>query len=71
MTLTSEQLNDLIGKYCDRVVGEMDPDSMAQMLYEMLVDSFQQSNENDMGELICAVYDEEYYNQLVEEVTEE
>lgn len=70
MTLTSEQLNDLIEKYCDRVVDEMDTKSMEQMLYELLVDSFQQSNENDMEELITSIYDEEYYQELVESVTQ-
>jgi hypothetical protein len=69
MTLTSEQLNDLIEKYCDRVVDEMDPKSMEQMLYELLVDSFQQSSENEMEELITSIYDEEYYQQLVESVS--
>ena len=69
MTLTSEQLNDLIERYCDRVVDEMDVKSMEQMLYEMMVDSFQQSNENDMEELITAIYDEEYYQELVESVS--
>ena len=69
MTLTSEQLNDLIEKYCDRVVDEMDPKSMEQMLYDLLVDSFQQSSENEMEELITAIYDEEYYQELVESVS--
>jgi len=69
MTLTSEQLNDLIEKYCDRVVDEMDPKSMEQMLYDLLVDSFQQSSESDMEELITAIYDEEYYQELVESVS--
>lgn len=69
MTLTPEQLNDLIDKYCDRVVGELDIKSMEQMLYEMLVGSFGESNENDMKELICAIYDEEYWQELVESVT--
>jgi len=71
MTLTSEQLNDLIERYCDRVVDEMDTKSMEQMLYELLVDSFQQSNENDMEELITSIYDEEYYQELVESVTQD
>jgi len=70
MTLTSEQLNDLIEKYCDRVVDEMDPKSMKQMLYALLVDSFQRkSSESDMEQLITAIYDEEYYQELVESVT--
>ena len=69
MTLTSEQLNEIIEKYCDRVVDEMDPKSMEQMLYELLVDSFQQSSENEMEELITSIYDEEYYQELVESVS--
>lgn len=71
MTLTAEQISNLIEKYCDRVVGEMHSDDMAQMLYEMMVDSFCCASENEMEELICAVYDEDYYNELVEEVTAE
>ena len=69
MTLSSEQLNELIEKYCDRVVDEMDTKSMEQMLYDLLVDSFQQSSESDMEELITAIYDEEYYQELVESVS--
>lgn len=71
MTLTPKQLNDLVEKYCDRVVEEMHSDDMAQMLYEMMVESFTSSSENDMAELICSIYDEEYYQQLVEDVTAE
>lgn len=69
MTLTPEQLSDLIEQYCNRVVDEMDVKSMEQMLYDLLVDSFQQSSENEMEELITSIYGEEYYNELVENVT--
>jgi hypothetical protein len=71
MTLTPEQNSEIVEKYCDRVVDEMDTKSMAQMLYDMLVDSFQCSNQHDMEELICAIYGEEYYQELVESVTPE
>lgn len=71
MTLTTQQISDLVNKYCDRVVEEMSSNDMAQMLYEMLVESFCYSSEKEMEELICSVYDEEYYNSLVEEVTAE
>lgn len=69
MTLTPEQLSDLIDQYCDRVVDEMDRKSMEQMVYELLVDSFQYEGENEMEELITSIYGEEYYNELVESVT--
>lgn len=71
MTLTNIQLDDVIAQYCNRVVDEMDIESMKQMLYDMLVDSFQQSSEHEMEELITAVYDEEYWQGLVENVTSE
>lgn len=71
MTLSPSQLDEIIEKYCDRVVDEMDVKSMEQMLYDMLVDSFQQSSEHDMEELITAIYDEEYWQDLVESVTPE
>lgn len=71
MTLTNIQLDDVIAQYCNRVVNEMDIKSMEQMLYDMLVDSFQQSSEHEMEDLITAVYDEEYWQDLVESVTPE
>jgi len=71
MTLTTQQLDDVIAQYCNRVVDEMDIKSMEQMLYDMLVDSFQQSSEHEMEDLITAVYDEEYWQELVENVTPE
>lgn len=71
MNLTPQQLDEVIEKYCDRVVDEMDTKSMEQMLYDLLVESFSQSNQNDMEELITAIYDEEYWQELVESVTPE
>ena len=69
MTLSPAQLDELIEKYCNRVVDEMDTKSMEQMLYDMLLESFSQTNENDMEELISAIYGEEYYQELVEDVS--
>lgn len=69
MNLTPQQLDEVIEKYCDRVVDEMDTKSMEQMLYDLLVESFSQSNQNDMEELITSIYDEEYWQELVEDVT--
>jgi len=66
MTLNSEQLDQIIESYCNRVVDDMDTKSMEQMLYDLLLESFSQANENDMEELICSVYGEEYYKELVE-----
>jgi hypothetical protein len=71
MILTPSQLDEVIGKYCDRVVDEMDTKSMEQLLYELLIDSFKYQNQSDIEEQICGIYDEEYWNQLVKEVTEE
>jgi phosphoribosylformimino-5-aminoimidazole carboxamide ribonucleotide (ProFAR) isomerase len=71
MNLTTEQLDEVIEKYCDRVVDEMDTKSMEQMLYDLLVDSFQSASQHDMEDLITSIYDEEYWQELVEDVTQE
>jgi len=71
MTLTPEQISEIVEKYCDRVVDEMDTKTMEQMIYEMLVDSFAHESENDMESLITSIYGEEYYQELVESVTPE
>jgi hypothetical protein len=71
MTLTPEQISEIVEKYCDRVVDEMDTKTMEQMIYEMLVDSFAHESENDMESLITSIYGEEYYQELVESVTVE
>ena len=71
MNLTPTQLDEVIEKYCDRVVDEMSKKEMEQMVYELLVDSFKYQNQNDIEEQICGIYDEEYWDQLVKEVTEE
>jgi hypothetical protein len=69
MTLTPEQISEIVEKYCDRVVDEMDTKTMEQMVYELLVDSFAHESENDMESLITSIYGEEYYQELVESVT--
>jgi hypothetical protein len=71
MTLTPEQISEIVEKYCDRVVDEMDTKTMEQMIYEMLVDSFAHESENDMESLITSIYGEEYYQELVKSVTPE
>jgi len=71
MTLTPEQISEIVEKYCDRVVDEMDKKTMEQMVYELLVDSFAHESENDMESLITSIYGEEYYQELVESVTDQ
>jgi hypothetical protein len=70
MKLTPVQLDEIIEKYCDRVVDEMDVKSMEQMLYDLLVDSFKHQSEEDITEQIAAIYGEDYWESLVQEVTE-
>ncbi|NBW57215.1 hypothetical protein EBR43_05415 [bacterium] len=68
---TPEQLDEITENYCNRLVDEMDVKSMEQMLYEMLVESFRYSSQHDMEELICSIYGEEYWQELVDGVTED
>lgn len=71
MNLTTPQLDDLIENYCTMVVDSMDTESMEQMLYELMVDSFAQYSEHDMEDLITSTYGEDLWKDLVENVTQE
>jgi hypothetical protein len=71
MTLTPQQLEDLVEKYCNRVVDEMSRKDLEQHYFELLLDSFAHEDEKDVESLICSIYDESYYEQLVKEVTGE
>jgi hypothetical protein len=39
------------------------------MVHELLVDSFAHESENDMESLVTSTYGEQYWQQLVEDVT--
>lgn len=67
MTLTAEQHQELIEAYCDKCVDDMSYKEMGQILFEMMVDSFQNYSTDELVDTITTIYDENVLSKLCEE----
>ena len=68
MTMTSEQLDDLKSNYCEMIIDGMDMDTLIQLAYDLLMDSYADSTEAELKEEILDLYDEEMLNDMLEGV---
>jgi hypothetical protein len=71
MTLTSQQLDQLIDNYAERIVDEMDLKCLMQFVFDTIVENMSHLNEEDVLNEIANVYDEDVIQELVESVTVE
>jgi len=71
MTLTSQQLDQLIDNYAERIVDEMDLKCLMQFVFDTIVENMSHMNEEDVLNEIANVYDEDVIQELVESVTVE
>jgi len=69
MTLTAEQQAEVIEGYVNRVVDGMEVKEMEQLLYNLLLESFEHQSESEVKELICTIYGAEFYQELVSSAT--
>jgi hypothetical protein len=69
MTLTSQQLDQLIDNYAERIVDEMDLKCLMQFVFDTIVENMSHMNEEDVLNEIANVYDEDVIQELVESVT--
>ena len=67
-TMNKEQLESLKSNYCEMIIDGMDMDTLVQMAFDLLMDSYQDCTEEQMKEEILDLYDEEMLNDLMEEV---
>jgi hypothetical protein len=67
MTMTPEQLEKLKDNYLNLIIDGMDMDSLIQMTYDLLMDSYGDSTEEELKEEILNLYDEETLKDLMEE----
>jgi len=68
MTLTKSQLDTLKGNYCEMIIDGMDMDTLLTLAYDLLMDAYKESTEEDIKEEILDLYDEEMLNDLMENV---
>jgi len=65
--MTPEQLEKLKDNYLNFIIDGMDMDSLIQMTYDLLMDSYGDSTEEELKEEILDLYDEETLKDLLEE----
>lgn len=68
MTLSKEQLSKLIEVYATDIVDGMDMRDLCQFAIDSICDNLDGLTEDELREEIATVYDEEYLNNLLEEV---
>ena len=68
MTLTSQQLDQLIDNYAERIVDEMDVKCLMQFVFDTIVENLRGKDEEEVLGEISYVYDEDVVEELIEGV---
>jgi predicted RNA-binding protein Jag len=68
-TLTSDQIQQFVENYAERIVDDMDTKTLIQFAYDTIVNNLDiQSPEDILNEVSC-VYDDDIVEELMESVT--
>jgi hypothetical protein len=68
MTLTDNQLDQLIDNYAERIVDEMDLKCLIQFAYDTIVENLAGRSEEEVLTEISYVYDQDVVDELLEGV---
>ena len=68
MKLSKDQTKQLASAYCEKIVNDMDLDTLMTLCYDLLMDSYENLDAEEIAEEIRDLYDEEVLNDLMEEV---
>ena len=63
--MNASDLQKLKENYADMIIDGMDMDSLCQMAFDLLLDSYKDCSEDDMKEEILDLYDEEMLESLM------
>ena len=69
--LTSEQRDELIEQFVEIQVDSMDHQSLYELATEYIINSFDRLTDSEIKERIESLYDEELYDELVDNVTQQ
>jgi hypothetical protein len=69
MALTSQQLNQLVENYAERIVDEMDTKCLMQFVYDTICENMYHMGEEDVMNELANVYDEDVIQEMLESVT--
>ena len=62
--MNQEQLNEFKSSYCEMIIDGMDMDTLCQLAYDLLMDAYKDSTEEELREEILDLYDEEMLESL-------
>ena len=65
MTMNKEQLDTLKSNYVEMIIDGMDMDCLIQMCYDLLMDAYKDSTEEELKEEIVNLYDDEMLADLM------
>jgi len=66
--MNNEQLAQFKFNYCEKIIDDMDMDTLMQLAHDLLMDSYQSCTEEEIKEEILDLYDEETLSNMMEEV---
>ena len=69
--LTNAQRDELIEQFVEIQLDNMDTQSLYELASEYVIQSFDRLTDNEIKERIESLYDEELYDELVDNVTSE
>ena len=69
--LTSTQRDELIEQFVEIQVDSMDHQSLYELVTEYIINSFDRLTDSEIKERIESLYDEDLYEELVDNVTTE
>ena len=69
--LTSAQRDELIEQFVEVQIDSLDMDSLVELASEYVTNSFDRLTDSEIKERIESLYDEELYDELVDNVTQQ
>ena len=71
VTLTNAQRDDLIKQFVEIQLDNMDSQSLYELASEYVTQSFDRLTDSEIKERVESLYDEELYDELVDNVTQQ
>lgn len=68
MTLSSDQLQQIVEAYADRMVDNMDTKTMEQFVFDTIMENLSIQSEEDILHHVSDYYDDEELSELIKEV---
>jgi predicted RNA-binding protein Jag len=68
-TLTSDQIQQFVENYAERIVDDMDTKTLMQFAYDVIVENLNIQSPDDILNEVSCVYDDDIVEELIESVT--